>query len=479
MLAKNGPLSKAMNDKDKMMICEFFEKKLEGTLTQKEADQLEKITLHDKEASQFYFDLCVQNIALEEHKAELTRTANFKPETNIRKKNNFITPFALAASLLIASYSLFFNPNLDPAQEIAVLTQVNSCVWSESSLPTYQGSELEAGIMKLEEGIAEIKFNSGVKFQIEGPAHFELITDMHCIVHNGTVVADVPEQAKGFRIDTPTAKVIDHGTRFIVSHQANQKNASSVVEVLEGEVEVQGKEMMKSQHFFKGDRVLATRNEIEKNSQSEVINHSLSRLNKTDSKSFQISSSEGLGQEATVVMTNDKSFHYIPTIVHLKHSDSKLIRKGYLRFDSSSLPSKELASVALSLNMVKTGLGTALDMNESSFSVYGIINKLDEWDADKIKYQDAPGNVDEGNEVDPKSTIHVGDFVLTRGKHDGLVSIETESLLKFIQEDNNQLISFVIVRNNIGIGNINSIVHGFANSMHPSASAPKLTFKFK
>ena len=85
----------------------------------------------------------------------------------------------------------------------------------------------------------------------------ELIDAMHCIVHSGTVMADVPEQAKGFQIDTPTAKVIDHGTRFMVSYQPGQNEPASLIEVLDGDVEVKGHSMSRSQHFFKGDRILA------------------------------------------------------------------------------------------------------------------------------------------------------------------------------------------------------------------------------
>jgi hypothetical protein len=358
-------------------------------------------------------------------------------------------------------------------KSIGILTQVNHCVWSESSLPTMKGSALQPGVMKLQQGIAEIQLNSGVYFQIEAPAHFELKSDMHCIVHNGSIMADVPDRAKGFTIDTPSAKVIDHGTKFIVRHRPDL-DSPSYVEVLDGEVEVQGHQMNTSQHIFKGDSVLASANDIKDSLDQEGFNWAT-----INNDSFHLNSSTGRGQEATVITTNDYSFHYIPEMILLKNSrNQSLNRKGYLKFDLDEVPNRNFNGVQLSLNMLPTQLGTTLNMTNPVFKVYGLIEKHDHWKAESISYQTAPGNVEAGNKVDKDSTVYLGSFQLEKGELEVTKVLESDELLSFIQNDQNGLVSFIIVREDSEKDRINSIVHGFANSKHPNASPPKLIFKY-
>ena len=88
-----------MKDKDKMILAEYFDKYLDGNLTQNEAHHLEELTKNDEEASKFYFDLTLQNIAIDEHKNTLSHRPDSFKDFNFQPKLG-LTHLALAASLL-------------------------------------------------------------------------------------------------------------------------------------------------------------------------------------------------------------------------------------------------------------------------------------------------------------------------------------------------------------------------------------------
>src|SRR5204863_2100877 len=92
-----------------------------------------------------------------------------------------------------------------------------------------------AGTLELVEGIATVKFDSGAEVVMEAPATLELTHAMACKLVRGTLMAQVPQSAKGFTVETPDAKVVDYGTRFGVSTGEDGKYH---VQVLEGLVEV-------------------------------------------------------------------------------------------------------------------------------------------------------------------------------------------------------------------------------------------------
>ena len=71
--------------------------------------------------------------------------------------------------------------------------------------------------LRLAEGLATLKFDSGAEVTLEAPATLVLLDSMKCKLASGTAVSDIPESALGFRIKTPSADVVDYGTRFAVS----------------------------------------------------------------------------------------------------------------------------------------------------------------------------------------------------------------------------------------------------------------------
>ena len=78
----------------------------------------------------------------------------------------------------------------------------------------HPGAPLEPGWLRLKSGLAQVVFYSGARVVIEGPTDLELISPSETSCRAGRLTAEVPPQAKGFRVGTPEMNVTDLGTAF-------------------------------------------------------------------------------------------------------------------------------------------------------------------------------------------------------------------------------------------------------------------------
>ncbi|MBI2823688.1 MAG: FecR domain-containing protein [Planctomycetia bacterium] len=119
---------------------------------------------------------------------------------------------------------------------VATLLRAPGCKWDTCQLPTEAGARLFPGRLRLAEGQALIEFDSGAHVLLKGPAVFELRSAMEARLLSGTVSVNVPEKARGFTVDTLSAKVIDLGTEFGL---IAEPSGASEVHVLAGLVELE------------------------------------------------------------------------------------------------------------------------------------------------------------------------------------------------------------------------------------------------
>lgn len=125
---------------------------------------------------------------------------------------------------------------VQPARStVATLTATHNAKWAEGAFPL--GSRLRAGQkLQLAAGFAEITTNEGAVVLLEAPATFELLEQSNALqLHAGKLAATVPEQALGFTVHTPKARVIDYGTEFGVEVRTD---GSTNTAVFTGEVEL-------------------------------------------------------------------------------------------------------------------------------------------------------------------------------------------------------------------------------------------------
>ena len=109
-------------------------------------------------------------------------------------------------------------------------------VWRDDSLALLDGSHLRKNQrLRLSRGKAQIQFGCGAEVTLVGPAELRITGDRAGELVRGQMTARVPDQAHGFAITTPCARIVDLGTRFTV--EVTDDGLSKVL-VLEGCVEV-------------------------------------------------------------------------------------------------------------------------------------------------------------------------------------------------------------------------------------------------
>lgn len=147
---------------------------------------------------------------------------------------------ALAAGivLLLGAVSWFKfvgreNPRGQTSRAVAMLNRVVNARWKGSERFPRLGTPLEPGSLQLESGLAQIVFYNGARVVIEGPAELRLVSSTEAVCVRGTLTAEVPTQARGFRIVSPQLDVTDLGTAFGLKVERDR----SELHVFEGRVE--------------------------------------------------------------------------------------------------------------------------------------------------------------------------------------------------------------------------------------------------
>jgi hypothetical protein len=100
------------------------------------------------------------------------------------------------------------------SKAVAMLNGAVDAQWSPRDEAPRLGAPLDPGWLRLKSGLAQVVFYSGARVMIEGPAEFQLISPNAASCRAGRLTAEVPPQAKGFRIATPQMNVTDLGTVF-------------------------------------------------------------------------------------------------------------------------------------------------------------------------------------------------------------------------------------------------------------------------
>ncbi len=148
----------------------------------------------------------------------------------------------LAASLLVALGLFYWQSQGNgptgsrsvaqaPFATIANLVDVQ---WEDGAI-LRRGERIGTQVIAIQGGAVRLQFDDGVEVTLQGPARYELVAPATTRLTAGLLTATVPPGAEGFRVETPTAEVIDLGTAFGV--QLDEDGASHV-SVFDGEVEV-------------------------------------------------------------------------------------------------------------------------------------------------------------------------------------------------------------------------------------------------
>ena len=149
---------------------------------------------------------------------------------------------ALAACLAVAAvgwwgvdHSRSGDRKGTTSKAVAMLNLVIDAQWSSAGDTPQPGAPLDPGWLRLKSGLAQVVFYSGARVVIEGPAEIQIISPSEATCRVGRLTAEVPPEARGFRIATPRMNVTDLGTVFGL----DVKEGATELHVFKGSVEFQ------------------------------------------------------------------------------------------------------------------------------------------------------------------------------------------------------------------------------------------------
>ena len=379
--------------------------------------------------------------------------------------------FEVAAAVAVAGVIIFSVLSGTEKPTVATLIETQGCRWEGSDLPTNEGAKLGIGTLALAEGMATIRFESGATVTLEAPSTLEVESEMRCRLVEGSVVADVPESAHGFTIDTEKMEVVDLGTRFGVT---TSEVGGSHVFVFDGEVEVHRDELAEPERIIGGKSLhlgaepSTPDQEVSRSTPPEPADKSWSHL----------STASGRGKD-TYMRRGDS---HGPTGPHpllmAKHTDlaANNERRTVLTFDLGRVRNLEsLEAARLALKIESSGLGFSSLVPDSRFAVYGVLDgKLDRWSEANLQWKNAGLFVSEPLASEPFRRL--GDFEIRKGASHTAIEVSSDALVEFLREQDDGLATFLIVRET-GEFDSQGLVHAFASKEHPSAPAPTLWLK--
>ena len=120
--------------------------------------------------------------------------------------------------------------------EVATLIDARDCQWANGTHIAVEG-RLIPRLLNLTSGVALIEFDGGARLALQGPASLEVSGSESARLRRGSATVRCEDGADGFSLLTPNSTVIDLGTEFGVSVEAD---GGTAVEVLDGAVEVEG-----------------------------------------------------------------------------------------------------------------------------------------------------------------------------------------------------------------------------------------------
>lgn len=232
----------------------------EGTITPEQHDRLDKELSNDDALRQLYYVYTDVHLLLTRRFAAhdpLPATNQVRPEgigpaDSRRGLRVWTHLFSIAAAIaIVLGVQLVFRDELQlPGEEaanysvdrgsssptyIATLLRSADCVWVGSERPKFDGQRLLTNELQLEQGIAEFRFDAGVRLVMEGPAFLTIESATSATLSSGRIVLHGNEMDGPFSLKTPVGTLLDIGTEY---GAMVDPEGTTEVHVFEGEVSV-------------------------------------------------------------------------------------------------------------------------------------------------------------------------------------------------------------------------------------------------
>lgn len=455
---------------DTTRLNHLLQRHLDAELTLEERDELQTLLLSMPEARREYWRQARTHAAL----CLLGEQSWGQPDSIPRRRpvrwEVRHVAWATAAAVVFSAV-LLWQPRARE-ESFAELVETHQARWESSTLPTEPGSRLGAGRLRLAEGLARLRFARGAELTLEGPTELELSGPQLCRLHRGSLVAHVPEPARGFSVLTPKATLIDHGTNFGISTDAS---GHARVHVMEGEVELRHASGSNPMRLTTRQMTDITPDELLQPRPLELEPRLHNGRTAADGFAAELTTLAGDGAAAYVSepRTGDNQSD---SLLLLKHcAEPGYGRKVILRFDLRELaPLEGIRDARLVLNFGPTGLGYASQGGEARIAVYALTeDSSDTWDASQVTWGSQPAFHADPGRVDEGKAERVAGFTVPRGVQSGSFVVDDPRLVARLRSDENRLLTLILVRENrIEVGG--GLVLGIAGSHHPSLPPPTL-----
>ena len=207
-----------LTDKEILELTELCNALVDGTLTEAQKAQLSEKLAFSEAARQFYVRFTGLSASLHTYASELqTEPADVPVRTRWRPGWWWAVGALAAAAVIVLGFWLGAGRprgNVAPVAEtetdefVAQITGVKDC-------PLKPGDQLRRGQrLEIASGVVEITFDCGAQITLEGPAALDVNSAWDATLERGTLKANVPSEAVGFRISHRAVEVVDLGTEF-------------------------------------------------------------------------------------------------------------------------------------------------------------------------------------------------------------------------------------------------------------------------
>lgn len=218
---------------------------VDGTITEAQRARLTEWLAASEAARQYYVRAMALSASLCSYASEMQVEApDAVPAGRILHLGvgSWLGYLAAAACVVLTLYIFTQRParhstsTSPPAGEyVARVTGAKDCRWAKGTPAARTGNYLRKGqTLELAAGFAEITFDSGAQVVLEGPASLDVNSAWGATLRRGTLKANVPTEAMGFRVSNPSVEVVDLGTEFTMI--ADGSGAADIL-VIKGMVE--------------------------------------------------------------------------------------------------------------------------------------------------------------------------------------------------------------------------------------------------
>ena len=236
------------SDADRLELSELCGALVDGTLDMERRNRLAQMLATSEEARRFYVRAMSLSASLHEFASDMP-VEHQAPAPERPAAWRWALGALATAAVVVFAFWLGGLRSADQSVEavladtsgeefVAQISGAKNCAWRGAAMQP--GEELRRGQrIELVSGFAEITFDCGAQVTIEGPATLTVNSEWEAGLERGTLKANVPEEAVGFRVANPAVYVINPGTEFSIVADAG--NVQEVF-VTKGAIEVQSRD---------------------------------------------------------------------------------------------------------------------------------------------------------------------------------------------------------------------------------------------